>query len=121
MIIFQREIENQIINNLFKGGMVVILGPRQSGKTTLSQKIINSFGEEGAYFNCEFAEVRKHFVIGEPDKLLDLIKDKNFRDKLLKYFNGKNISIPKSILEKFDIEWSMAEIELFDMFELIVV
>ncbi|HEY4755761.1 MAG TPA: hypothetical protein VIH28_06890 [Ignavibacteriaceae bacterium] len=56
-----------------------------------------------------------------PNLSFDLIKDKNFRDKLLKYFNGKNISIPKSILEKFDIEWSMAEIELFDMFELIVV
>jgi predicted AAA+ superfamily ATPase len=76
MIIFKREIENQIINNLFKGGMVIILGPRQSGKTTLSQKIIKTFGSNGAYFNCEFAEVRKHFVVGEPDQLLGLIREK---------------------------------------------
>lgn len=40
MIIFKREIENQIRNALFKKSMVVILGPRQSGKTTLSKKII---------------------------------------------------------------------------------
>lgn len=76
MIIFKRQIENQIVKNLFKGGMVIILGPRQSGKTTLSQKIIKNFGEDGAYFNCEFADVRKCFVLGEPDKLLGLIKDK---------------------------------------------
>lgn len=76
MIIFKREIENQIRNALFTKSMVVILGPRQSGKTTLSKKIIESFGEEGEYFNCEFADVRKHFVLGKPDKLLELIKDK---------------------------------------------
>ena len=76
MIIFQREIESRIRSLLFKKGMVIILGPRQSGKTTLSKKIIESFGNEGQYFNCEFDEVRKHFVLGEPDKLLELVKDK---------------------------------------------
>ncbi len=76
MIIFQREIEAKIRNLLFKSGMVIILGPRQSGKTTLSKKIIGSFGNEGAYFNCEFDEVRKYFVFGEPDKLFELVKGK---------------------------------------------
>ena len=76
MIIFQREIEARIRELLFKKGMVIILGPRQSGKTTLSKKIIESFGAEGEYFNCEFDEVRRHFVLGEPDRLLELVKDK---------------------------------------------
>src|SRR3989344_2549807 len=76
MIIFQREIEARIRSLLFKKGMVIILGPRQSGKTTLSKKIIESFGNEGQYFNCEFDEVRRHFVLGEPDRLLELVKDK---------------------------------------------
>jgi len=76
MIIFQRIIEDQIRENLFKKGMVIILGPRQSGKTTLAKKIIESFGVKGEYFNCEFADVRKYFVLGKPDKLLELIKNK---------------------------------------------
>ena len=76
MLIFKREIEDQIRNNLFKNGMVIILGPRQSGKTTLAKKIVQSFADKGEYFNCEFADVRKHFVLGKPDELLKLIGNK---------------------------------------------
>ena len=56
--------------------MVVILGPRQSGKTTFVKKLLEPFGARGAYFNCEHAEVRRHFVLGEPDMLLSLVADK---------------------------------------------
>ena len=75
MFIIQREIENQISEKLFKNGMVVILGPRQSGKTTLSKKIIETFGGDGMYYNCEFAEVRKHLVLGKPEILKEFIGD----------------------------------------------
>lgn len=40
MLIFQRTIENVILKNLFKGRMIAIFGPRQSGKTTLSKQLI---------------------------------------------------------------------------------
>jgi uncharacterized protein len=76
MIILQRTIENQIREKLFKKGIVVILGPRQSGKTTLSKKIIASFGDEGLYCNSEFAEVRNHLVVGDPKKFFDFIGTK---------------------------------------------
>ena len=43
MKMFQRNLEQKISSVLFKGKMAVILGPRQSGKTTLSKKIITSY------------------------------------------------------------------------------
>ena len=76
MLIFERTIENQILNSLFKGGMVVILGPRQSGKTTLSKKIVGKFADQGAYFNCELIEVRDAFALGNPDLLKKLVDGK---------------------------------------------
>ena len=56
--------------------MIVILGPRQSGKTTLSKKIIASHGDEAEYYDCQLADVRAHFLLGEPDKLLPLTSGK---------------------------------------------
>ncbi|MBI5754092.1 ATP-binding protein [Candidatus Peregrinibacteria bacterium] len=72
MIIFKRTIETRILNSLFKGRMVSILGPRQSGKTTLAKKIIKGYGKDAAYYDCQLAEVRQHFIVGKPDELLPL-------------------------------------------------
>ncbi len=76
MLIFERTIEAQISKSLFKGKMVAILGPRQSGKTTMAKKIIDSYGEDGAYWDCQLADVRQRFVVGKPDQLLPLVKGK---------------------------------------------
>lgn len=76
MLIFKREMENRIRENLFKGSMIVILGPRQAGKTTLSKKIVESFNSDGVYLNCEFIEVRAAFRIGEPRALREIIGNK---------------------------------------------
>lgn len=76
MLLFKRQIENQIRKNLFSGSMITILGPRQSGKTTLSKTILHEFGNYGEYYNCEFADVRKHFVLGKPEELYKLVSDK---------------------------------------------
>ena len=72
MIIFQRTIEARIRDSLFKGRMLSILGPRQSGKTTLVKKIIGEYGDQGAYHDCQLADIRKYFVVGKPDLLLPL-------------------------------------------------
>lgn len=75
-MIFQRSIETNIRNLLFKGKLITLLGPRQSGKTTLSKQIIASYGDSGGYFDCQLSEVRRHFKVGEPQQLFELINDK---------------------------------------------
>lgn len=97
MIIFTREIEKRIVERLFKGRAILILGPRQAGKTTLSKKILESFGDEGDYFNCELATIRKHFVLGEPDNLLKLIGSK----KIVVFDEAQTIENIGAILKTF--------------------
>ena len=75
MLIFQRILEKKILEKLFQGKIITLLGPRQSGKTTLSKKIIESFTEKGKYFNCELLEIRDVLVIGRPELLFEKIKD----------------------------------------------
>ncbi len=75
-MIFKRKIESKILERLFKNRAILIFGPRQAGKTTLCKEIIRSFGTRAGYFNCELATVRKNFVLGEPDLLMDLVGDK---------------------------------------------
>lgn len=97
MIIFQRTIEARIIDFLFKDRMVSILGPRQSGKTTLAKKLIKEYGEQGSLYDCQLAEIRKHFIVGEPDKLLPLIKGK----KIVVFDEAQTIQDIGTILKVF--------------------
>jgi len=97
MLIFKRTIEALILESLFKGRMIAILGPRQSGKTTLAKKIIGSYGKDGAYWDCQLADVRKHFVVGKPDELLPLVKDK----KIVVFDEAQTIQDIGTILKVF--------------------
>ena len=97
MIIFRRKIEQRIKKLLFKKKMVVILGPRQSGKTTLSKKLIKDFGDKAAYFDCQLAGTRGHFALGEPEKLLPLVKNK----KIVVFDEAQTIQNIGSILKAF--------------------
>ncbi|MEI7741990.1 MAG: ATP-binding protein [bacterium] len=97
MKLFQRDLESKITPVLFKGKMVVILGPRQAGKTTLAKKIIASYGEKGAYYDCQLADIRTHFVLGEPDKLLPLTKDK----KIVVFDEAQTVQDIGSILKAY--------------------
>lgn len=73
MLIFKRIIENKINERLFKGRAILIFGPRQAGKTTLSKKLIEPYKNDGEYFNCELAAVRQSFVPGKPELIKELI------------------------------------------------
>lgn len=97
MIIFKRKIESKIESLLFKGKMISILGPRQSGKTTLSKKIISKHGESGAYFDCQTNEVRNYFKVGDPNLLLKLVKDK----KIVIFDEAQTIQDIGTILKVF--------------------
>ncbi len=53
---YKRIIKNQVKNSFFKGKIIIIVGPRQVGKTTLSEEIIESFDskkEKTIFFNCD--------------------------------------------------------------------
>lgn len=106
MKIFKRDLEQKILPVLFKGKMVVILGPRQSGKTTLSKKIAASFGVEAEYYDCQLADVRAHFVLGEPDKLLPLAIGK----KLVVFDEAQTIQDIGSILKTYHDTYPEAQI-----------
>lgn len=97
MLIFKRTIEAVILRLLFKGKMIAILGPRQSGKTTLAKKLIFPYGTEGVYWDCQLAEVRKHFVVGQPDELLPLVKGK----KVVVFDEAQTIQDIGTILKVF--------------------
>lgn len=97
MKLFNRAIEPRITSVLFKNKMVIILGPRQSGKTTLAKKIINTYGEEGAYYDCQLADIRAHFILGRPDALLPLAHNK----KIIVLDEAQTIQDIGSILKAF--------------------
>ncbi len=97
MIIFQRTIEARIVDVLFKARMVSILGPRQSGKTTLAKKLINKYGDDGVYYDCQLAEVRKNFIVGRPDTLLPLVTGK----KIVVFDEAQTIQDIGTILKVF--------------------
>lgn len=97
MKLFNRDIESRITSVLFKNKMVVILGPRQSGKTTLAKKIIGAFGDQGAYYDCQLAEIRAHFVLGKPETLIPLTRNK----KIVVFDEAQTIQDIGSILKVF--------------------
>lgn len=97
MIIFQRTIEERIKSSLFKNRMVSILGPRQSGKTTLAKKLIQEYGESGSHYDCQLAEIRKAFVVGKPDMLLPLVVGK----KIVIFDEAQTIQDIGTILKVF--------------------
>jgi hypothetical protein len=97
MLIFKRKIEDKIRENLFKGKILIMLGPRQAGKTTLSKKILNEFGKEAQYFNCELLGVRGNFVLGKPKLLHDMVGDK----KIVVFDEAQTIENIGSILKTY--------------------
>ena len=97
MIIFKRTIEGRIIDSLFKNRMISILGPRQSGKTTLAKKLIKKYGKDAAYYDCQLAEIRQHFIVGKPNTLVPLVKGK----KIVVFDEAQTIQDIGTILKVF--------------------
>jgi predicted AAA+ superfamily ATPase len=55
--LLQKTIEQQF----FKGKIILVIGPRQVGKTTLLQTIYNEFAQEKFWYNADDADVRELF------------------------------------------------------------
>lgn len=76
MLIFKRKIAEQILKRIQNQGLIVILGPRQAGKTTLVKTLLKDLGHTDAYFNCEQSDVRQAFKLGDTKPLKQLIGDR---------------------------------------------
>lgn len=97
MIIFKRKLEDLVRARLFKGRAVLIFGPRQAGKTTLSKTILQEYGAFGEYFNCELASVRQAFVPGHPELIQKLVAGK----KIVVFDEAQTIQDIGRILKTF--------------------
>ncbi len=74
----KRDLEPVIKSWLEKKRIITIFGPRQVGKTTLSKRILMSYGTERDYFNCDIPSVAKRFEEPEPMVLTRLFGDSRF-------------------------------------------
>lgn len=61
MNLIKRKLENSIKQKLHKGKAIVVIGPRQSGKTTLVKEILKDSSEESIWFNGDEPGVRSIF------------------------------------------------------------
>jgi predicted AAA+ superfamily ATPase len=65
----QRNLENNVYSDLFKGKIIILYGARQVGKTTLVKNLLEKYGKEGRYLNCEILSVEQNLQDAEPEKL----------------------------------------------------
>lgn len=59
MGIYQRTIQPDIEANLYRGKAIIIYGARQVGKTTLCRAIIQNYGQDALYLNCDEPDIRQ--------------------------------------------------------------
>lgn len=69
MIYIPRFIEKSIKERLFNRKLIVIYGARQVGKTTLAKKILEEYGPNGNYLNCELLSTQKGLSEPEAERL----------------------------------------------------
>src|SRR3989338_609626 len=75
---YNRAIKSQILAKLFKGKAIIIVGPRQVGKTTISDSLINENGyaKNIIKFNCDNPTDRDKLNNRDFESLDSLIGDK---------------------------------------------
>ncbi len=72
-----RKIEKNIVENLFKGKVIIIYGAKQVGKTTLVKKIADDYKGQSSYFNCDLISVQDVLSIPEANRIKDFLGDHN--------------------------------------------
>ncbi|MBU1085134.1 ATP-binding protein [Patescibacteria group bacterium] len=71
----KRVIQDRIEKDLFKGRVIVIYGPRRSGKTTLIRQLQKKYNDS-SYFNCDEPEVKKALENKGSKELKEYVGDK---------------------------------------------
>ena len=65
---YKRTLQNIIENNLFKSKVIILLGARQVGKTTLVNEIIKNY-PDSKYINCELLQNKELLETTNSEKL----------------------------------------------------
>ncbi|MCF7843571.1 ATP-binding protein [Candidatus Gracilibacteria bacterium] len=94
---YKRTLENSIKSKLFKGKVVIIYGPRQVGKTTLSKKIMNESGVKTLYIQADIESQRDLISKPEPKQLKSVFGDA----KLVVIDEAQNITNIGTVLKTF--------------------
>lgn len=69
----QRTLENIVLAKLSKGKAIIILGPRQVGKTTLLESITQNYKDEVIWFNGDELDVQELFNNASSTRLKTII------------------------------------------------
>jgi len=72
----QRSIENKIKEKLFKGKIIMLIGARQTGKTSLLKKIIAEYSEPSIWLNADEFDIKERFKNPTSTSLKALIGEK---------------------------------------------
>ena len=74
----RRDLQKKIISSCFKGKIILLLGARQVGKTTLLKEVVQQVGERSVWFNADEADILESFSNATTStQLLQLIGSKN--------------------------------------------
>ncbi len=71
----KRTLEKSIIDNIDRNKAIIIIGPRQVGKTTLVKHIQKKLNKKSLYLNCDEIEVKNNLSTQSLSKLKDIIGD----------------------------------------------
>ncbi|OFZ55212.1 MAG: hypothetical protein A3D92_18490 [Bacteroidetes bacterium RIFCSPHIGHO2_02_FULL_44_7] len=74
----QRKLEKTIEKWLFKGKLIILYGPRQVGKTTLSKRFVEKYGDKNSYINCEIIDNRVALENQNPSRIREFLGNGNF-------------------------------------------
>src|SRR4030042_6657928 len=69
-----RLLQNLIQENLFKGKAIVIIGPRQVGKTTLGKRVESNLQKKTLFLNCDEMDAKDALSNRSLEQLKDLVR-----------------------------------------------
>src|SRR3989338_4445365 len=70
----KRNLEKVLKNHLFKQNVLVLYGPRQSGKTTLIKEVVREFGDQVKFLDCELMENKEILSFKSSEQLFSLVE-----------------------------------------------
>ncbi|TAE17664.1 MAG: ATP-binding protein [Bacteroidetes bacterium] len=70
---YHRLLKQKIQQHFYKGFAIVLIGPRQIGKTTLVQDLLLEAGNRGLFLNCDELDVKRSLELGTLAALKSII------------------------------------------------